>query len=474
MEGEDNIDRIVGSVIAPGNVQVQSPYRSELTGIYATMVIVEKLCQYYNISSGQIELACDGLSALNKAFLYVALISVDEPSYDLLATIRQKWLFSKIQWRIRHVKGHQDEDLPLEELDRWGRLNVEMDQKAKAFIQVVMQRPRHHLIKDEPWSLWYQNNKIVKDIQPSIYEIIHSSEARSYWEQEEKIVSPLFDSIHWDAVNQAMQSTKRSTRVFVSKHTVGMCGVWKFMHLWKQKSSAACPRCGEFEDASHVWKCKGAKADEVWRKALDDLEAWMESVQTDTDIQEAIINKLECWRSGTEVTYTCPFQLQPALQQQDDIGWGNFLEGWASFEWALIQQDYYDLLQSRRSGLRWLSSLIKKLCQVAWDLWEHRNGILHEQENCVSLETLSNINKRIRILHSSLISHRLPLGDRYLVDLPLQKLLAKDSTYKKAWIANADSCVTVNRKAISRSRRSLRGMKKCLWKWLKTGNKRQQ
>lgn len=145
-----------------------------------------------------------------------------------------------------------------------------------------------------------------------------------------------------------------------------------------------------------------------------------------------------------------------------------------SFEWALIQQDYYDLLQSRRSGLRWLSSLIKKLWQVAWDLWEHRNGILHEQENCVSLETLSNINKRIRILYSILKSHRLPLGDRYLVALPLRTLLAKDSTYKKAWIANAESFVAVNRKAIRRSRRSLRGMKKCLWRWLKTGNKQQQ
>lgn len=107
-----------------------------------------------------------------------------------------------------------------------------------------------------------------------------------------------------------MQSTKRSRRVFVSKHTVGMCGVGKFMHLWKQRSSAACPRCGEFEDATHVWKCKGANAEVVWRKAIDDLETWMDSVQTDTDIQAVIINKLNSWRSRIEDIYTVPFHLQ--------------------------------------------------------------------------------------------------------------------------------------------------------------------
>jgi hypothetical protein len=57
------------------------------------------------------------------------------------------------------------------------------------------------------------------------------------------------------------------------------------------------------------------------------------------------------------------------------------------------------------------------------------------------------------------------------VTLPLHKLLNKDILYKKAWIANAESFVAANRMAIRRSRRILRGMKKCLWRWLVTGHK---
>jgi hypothetical protein len=57
------------------------------------------------------------------------------------------------------------------------------------------------------------------------------------------------------------------------------------------------------------------------------------------------------------------------------------LEGWASFEWSIAQQEYYKLIGSLKSGKRWMIALIKKLWLIAWDMWEHRNGILHEKEN---------------------------------------------------------------------------------------------
>lgn len=113
--GEYSVGCIVGTIIVPGNAHNHSAYRSELTGIYAMMIMVKT------------EFACDGLSALNRAFSYVALISANEPSYGLLAAIQHQWLYAKIQQRISHVKGHQDDDSPIEKLDRWGKLNIKMD-----------------------------------------------------------------------------------------------------------------------------------------------------------------------------------------------------------------------------------------------------------------------------------------------------------------------------------------------------------
>jgi hypothetical protein len=51
-----------------------------------------------------------------------------------------------------------------------------------------------------------------------------------------------------------------------------------------------------------------------------------------------------------------------------------------------VQQRYYEWIGSRRSGLRWLTAQIQKLWDIAWDMWDNRNRVLHEQEHSVARE----------------------------------------------------------------------------------------
>ena len=46
-------------------------------------------------------------------------------------------------------------------------------------------------------------------------------------------------------------------------------------------------------------------------------------------------------------------------------------------DWEQAQEAYYKWYRSRKSARRWTTALIQKLWNVAWDLWEHRNGIVH-------------------------------------------------------------------------------------------------
>jgi hypothetical protein len=78
IKGERSDGRLCGQVIAQGGPRDQSPCCSELTGIYSILPMVNKLCKYYEITDGEIELACDGLSALDKAFSYVSILHVDD------------------------------------------------------------------------------------------------------------------------------------------------------------------------------------------------------------------------------------------------------------------------------------------------------------------------------------------------------------------------------------------------------------
>jgi hypothetical protein len=45
-----------------------SAYRGELSGLYASIAIINRLCDFHNITSGEITVGCDGLSALQAIF----------------------------------------------------------------------------------------------------------------------------------------------------------------------------------------------------------------------------------------------------------------------------------------------------------------------------------------------------------------------------------------------------------------------
>ena len=42
-----------------------------------------------------------------------------------------------------------------------------------------------------------------------------------------------------------------------------------------------------------------------------------------------------------------------------------------------LQQKHFTDKDSKQTGKRWTTEIIKKLIQVAWDMWDHRNDILH-------------------------------------------------------------------------------------------------
>ncbi len=119
----------------------------------------KKLCEFFNITQGSIELGCDGLSALDKAFNYVSIINIEDSNYDLLLTIRNLWAYSPLTWKFCHVKGHQDDHSSHEKLDRWAKLNVEMDSRAKRHIEIAKRSPRHYMLVHEPWSIWYKEKR---------------------------------------------------------------------------------------------------------------------------------------------------------------------------------------------------------------------------------------------------------------------------------------------------------------------------
>lgn len=87
---------------------------------------------------------------------------------------------------------------------------------------------------------------------------------------------------------------------------------------------------------------------------------------------------------------------------------------------------FYTSIESYRTGKRWTLALIKKMWGIAWDLWEHRNGILHETQNVISSAALHQLHRNISDTFGNLQLLALPLNDRHLISTPLSRLLKTD------------------------------------------------
>jgi hypothetical protein len=183
IEGTTKKERITAKVISPGGENDHSSYRSELAGIYTTLVLINHLFTYHNITEGSIEFACDGLSTLKVIFSNKE-VSSEGSDGDLVMASWTARMNSPIQWTTRHVAGHQDDD-PNHVLDEWEVLNIEADGLVKSHLSYAATQPRYSKIGLEHWMVWYKAQKLV-GIKDSLYDIVHSSIARSYWEKEGK------------------------------------------------------------------------------------------------------------------------------------------------------------------------------------------------------------------------------------------------------------------------------------------------
>jgi hypothetical protein len=176
-----------------------------------------------------------------------------------------------------------------------------------------------------------------------------------------------------------MASVPRTRRHWVTKHVSGFCATGQMMKRWGKRTSAKCPRCDTDEDASHVWKCRGHGADDIWTKAMENLKVALVKACTHPNIVEVLIDRLTSWRYDLEpssITVSNFLGLRATVECQDRIGWQAMLEGTPVIGWAEVQQRYLEWRKKRRTG----SAVIQKMWDVAWDLWDHRNGILHNKE----------------------------------------------------------------------------------------------
>jgi hypothetical protein len=175
------------------------------------------------------------------------------------------------------------------------------------------------------------------------------------------------------------------------------------MLRWKQWPTDHCPRCGVArEDAIHVLQCPDSEAVNRWKLSIDNLRDWMLSHQTEPTFCEFICHSLLTWHTSdnqpfisanADNDYLFP-GLSSLFESTSPPTFTHIISGLVPTTWSDVQQRYYNWLDSKHTGKRWLSSLIIQLFNISWDQWEHRNGHVHSQSSSVDLT--NQLRQRVR------------------------------------------------------------------------------
>jgi hypothetical protein len=417
---------VVGNIPTPGLPTHQDSHRAECSGILGALFSFHSLLSKWGYSKGKVTYGCDNISALRYSFDTDKYpnITGTAPDFDLLQSIRRS-LLQDMQYKWRHVKGHQDTSGKT--LDFWATLNVFADKLATDQRLVNnSQNILFYTLPNDTWSINLPSGRVYKKLRDQLYEHWSLDPMRKFWCAKKNWSEETFYSIAWDAIQAAGTHLSTQRRHWICKHTIGVCGTNSVLKRWKQRDDDTCTRCGQVETPTHVWKCPDPDSRFIWTAALKELDTWLEQRHTLTTLRDMIITSLDNWINSKPLNT----DNNTLISLQMAIGWDYFIEGFIPTKWIDTQQQHYLSLNRLESGKRWATALIIKSWNIAWDLWEHRNHTTHLSNDKANKEAITTeLNNLFQQGPSTN-----ELAHLY-TDAEQQKLLTATDAYKKAWIA---------------------------------------
>jgi len=235
-------------------------------------------------------------------------------------------------------------------------------------------------VETKAWSLWIGDKRVTQNFDKAIREIIHDQQLQQYWQEKGKLTTANAQHVNWEGVAHAAANERRTRTIGIVKLFSGNIATNETLQKWKWRTDAKCPRCGEeTETTYHVLQCNHPAAVNRWNDGLRQAKKWMNiELSTNPLITDAILHGIHNWKTQSTGTEDWNRDTRDASTEQQDIGWWNMLMGLHSNKWQLIQQSHYRHIGSKQSAKRWTSLVIRKLWEIAWDMWQHRCRVAHD------------------------------------------------------------------------------------------------
>ena len=444
VEGNVQGNQLKGQYETPGSKSSQCSHRSKMWGILGIIMTVNAFCKTHNITNGSIMAKCDGEGTINILQWLHPITKNSRRHFDIILSLKQALDISPIHWDFAHLEGHQDKHTSFSQLDRWAQLNVLVDAMAKEEVtRIINTGERQGDSINIPYNSctisWATQDgakvPISSHLSESLMEIIQKKKLKSYWEKKKNIGEEGSKKVDWEILERSAKNYPRWK--WLSKYVTGICGVGFMLKVWKHQQHDSCPRCGhEKEKADHVIRCTDPSATTTWTDAVNNLETWMIENNGEPYMINIICTSLKAWRSGLRLpfpTIDIPQIVLEAMIDQDSIGWYNFTNGFISRKWRLIQKAHFKDIRSLKSPDLWMTKLQRRIWEIAWQMWRHRNDFLHNDGTTIHFQESAATNREIRKEYD-ITGNGLPASYQYLFQGDIETLINCSIHTKQDWL----------------------------------------
>jgi hypothetical protein len=434
-----------------GNDALMTSYRTELTGILSALYLLQALIKFTGTTPPAVPpLFCDNISAVKRTNA-ATLPGVKEhvsPDFDLIHEIRST-KHNLPEFTATWVKAHQDDGTALEDLPLDSQLNVMADADVNSF----RINPPHRLRPSTTPTIFpslhayltVNGLTVTSKFQQILRDNYTGTDIFEHVRTKTQLRIEDMNKIDWDNLGIAYERQRLFTKVRLVK----------FMHNWlntgyqKKKIDQAavddCPVCGAQEETwQHMFQCNHADSIAIRTLAITKFKSKLISLGTAPILRETLCYKIAQWcNMPTLQAPRIPDDdvgevIGDAVEDQQIIGWDNFMKGRMCIRWKMAQE-MFKLALPTCNGYdreRWASTVITEIWSIFRHIWNARNAHLHSE---MEESHFSTLDKQVRNAFS--LQHSMFESDQLLFHMSLADRLQTSHEAKALWLQSVSIAI---------------------------------
>jgi hypothetical protein len=274
----------------------------------------------------------------------------------------------KIHWE--HVKGHQDDVLPLDQFTRMEQLNILADAQASLGLEYAVAARMVDFITLSIIELQVNVPMITSHYTTHLREAAGSQEFFLWYSTNYKWTSRMINFVDWDAHLAAARKLSFSEKIFNAKFNFQWLPTGHQQHKVDPAQSTVCSSCHNpdiEETETHLYQCPRRLP--LVGDLFNKLQKFHEQEHTCPALQDTLFTALKSEIFDHPPSFSNHHENDEAThlrQEQTLLGWGQLFRGRFSCKWAEIQQSFLiTFVVDRRyfTGALW----VRKLINLLWN-----------------------------------------------------------------------------------------------------------